>query len=275
MAANNTIGVFDSGIGGLTVVKELHALAPGERIVYFGDTARVPYGTKSVETVRRYTAEDTELLMQHNVSLIVVAGNTVSAVALDVARKIAGNIPVIGMIDPAAREAVNTTRNGRIGIIGTQATVTSKAYDEAIAQEATLQGKMVESFSAACPLFVPLAEEGWIDHQATKLIADEYLRPLREHEVDTLILGCTHYPVLVDAIQEAIGDNVTLINSGAVAAKEVRDHIEYGNNTSAEHLYLVSDIPTKFRSVGERFLGRKLSNIHQVLYKEAWVIKRA
>jgi glutamate racemase len=242
--------------------------------VYFGDTARVPYGTKSVETVRRYTAEDTELLMQYNVSLIVVACNTVSAVALDVAGSVAGNIPVIGMIDPAAREAVKVTRNGRIGIIGTQATITSKAYDNVITQEAAIQGKVIQSFSVACPLFVPLAEEGWIDHSATELIADQYLASLREQEVDTLILGCTHYPVLADAIQKAIGTNVTLINSGAVAAREVQAHIPSGNTIDAEHLYLVSDIPTKFRSVGERFLGRELSNIHQVLYKEAWVTKR-
>jgi glutamate racemase len=225
VAASNTIGVFDSGIGGLTVVKELNALAPNERIVYFGDTARVPYGTKSVETVRRYTAEDTELLLQQGISLLVVACNTVSAVALDVARTLAGDIPVIGMIDPAAREAADITKNGRIGIIGTQATVASKAYDEAIAREAAKQGKMIETFSVACPLFVPLAEEGLIEHQATKLIADDYLSSLREAEVDTLILGCTHYPVLRDAIQEAIGKYVTLINSGAVAAREVEDYI--------------------------------------------------
>jgi glutamate racemase len=275
VAASNTIGVFDSGIGGLTVVKELNALAPNERIVYFGDTARVPYGTKSVETVRRYTAEDTELLLQQGISLLVVACNTVSAVALDVARTLAGDIPVIGMIDPAAREAADITKNGRIGIIGTQATVASKAYDEAIAREAAKQGKMIETFSVACPLFVPLAEEGLIEHQATKLIADDYLSSLREAEVDTLILGCTHYPVLRDAIQEAIGKYVTLINSGAVAAREVEDYISHSATRDSEHTFLVSDIPAKFRSVGERFLGRELPNIHQVLYKEAWVIKRA
>lgn len=274
MTTINSIGVFDSGIGGLTVVKELHALATGGRIVYFGDTARVPYGTKSVETVRRYTAEDTELLLQHSVSLIVVACNTVSAVALDVASEIAGSIPVIGMINPAAKEAINKTRNGRIGVIGTQATIASKAYDNALKIESELQDKRVTTYSAACPLFVPLAEEGLTEHQATKLIAEEYLQTLRKHDIDTLILGCTHYPVLENIIQEVIGSDVTLINSGAVAAREVAHHIGTNPKTNDESVYLVSDIPDKFRTIGELFLGKDIPNIHQVLYKEAWVIKR-
>jgi glutamate racemase len=275
VAENNTIGVFDSGIGGLTVVKELFALVPNERIVYFGDTARVPYGTKSVETVRRYAAEDTELLLSHNISLIVVACNTVSAVALDVVRSLAGDIPVIGMIEPAARSAVESSERGRIGIIGTQATIASNAYETALRSEAGRFGKQIETFSVACPLFVPLAEEGWGDHPAAELIAAEYLSNLRDNEIDTLILGCTHYPVLADIIQESVGDSVKLINSGAVAAREVQNHIAHSSSPAKGHMFFVSDIPTKFQTVGERFLGRKLPPVRLVVYKEAWVAPKA
>jgi glutamate racemase len=275
VAENNTIGVFDSGIGGLTVVKELFALVPNERIVYFGDTARVPYGTKSVETVRRYAAEDTELLLSHNISLIVVACNTVSAVALDVVRSLAGDIPVIGMIEPAARLAVESSERGRIGIIGTQATIASNAYETVLRSEARRLGKQIETFSIACPLFVPLAEEGWGEHPAAELIADEYLSTLRDAEIDTLILGCTHYPVLADIIQESVGEGVKLINSGAVAAEEVQNHIAHSPSPAKGHMFFVSDIPAKFQTVGERFLGRKLPSVRPVVYKEAWVAPKA
>lgn len=268
------IGVFDSGIGGLTVVRELMQIVPNERIVYFGDTARVPYGSKSKDTIRRYAAEDTELLLAQNVSLIVIACNTVSAVALETVQSHAGAIPVIGMIAPAAKEAVDQTRNNRIGIIGTRATVASRAYDDAIAHEATNAGKMIETFSAPCPLFVPLAEEGWDQHQAAELIAEEYLQPLKDKEVDTLILGCTHYPVLIETIRNVMGDSVTLINSGAVAAKEVQYHIAHPSSEPHENVFMVSDVPAKFQEIGERFLGAPLPNVHQVHFKEAWVMQR-
>ncbi len=266
----SSIGVFDSGIGGLTVVHELFEQLPNERIVYFGDTARVPYGSKSVEIIRRYASEDTELLLQYNPSLIVVACNTVSAVALDVVKATAGNIPVVGMIGPACLEAVATTTNGRIGIIGTQATVTSKAYDNGI--NAVALGKNIRTFSQACPLLVPLAEEGWQDHRATTLIVEAYLSPLKKAEVDTLILGCTHYPVLSTVIGNYMGPDVTLINSGAVAARNIKGYTTNTTNLSAEHLFLVSDVPSKFQSVGERFLGYKLPLTKQVIFKEAWVV---
>src|SRR5439155_5734366 len=190
-------------------------------IVYFGDTARVPYGSKSVETVQRYAREDTELLLAYDVKLIVVACNTVSATALEEVERTARGIPVIGMIGPCAEEAVRMTKNGKIGIIGTEATIASGAYERAIKE----QRENVETFSIACPLFVPLAEEGWTDHAATELIAREYLTELKEKGVDTLILGCTHYPVLANIIQRVVGSNVTLVNSGAAAAKKVLDWI--------------------------------------------------
>ena len=272
--ATPSIGVFDSGIGGLTVVKELFASVPNARIVYFGDTARVPYGTKSVSTVRRYTEEDTDLLLQHHVSLIVVACNTVSAVALDVAKRLAGKIPVIGMIEPAAAEAVRTTRNGKIGIIGTQATIASKAYEEAISSAAQATGKTVSTYSQACPLFVPLAEEGWQDHEVAALATKEYLAPIVREGIDTLILGCTHYPVLANVIQRVVGNDVQLINSGAVAAKQVQS-ADFGSTKDVpEHLFMVSDLPSRFRNVGENFLGRPLPTMHEVVFKEAWVLNK-
>jgi glutamate racemase len=271
-----SIGVFDSGIGGLTVVKELLECVPHERIVYFGDTARVPYGSKSVETVQRYSREDTELLLAHDVKLIVIACNTVSAVALEAVKETAQGIPVIGMIEPCVREAARSTKNNRIGIIGTEATVASKAYERGLIEEGRTLGKVIEVFSQACPLFVPLAEEGWTDHEATRLVAEEYLRGLKEEQVDTLILGCTHYPILTSIIQRVMGDNVRLINSGAVAAQEVRHFIDGRSSKTAvtDHLVLVSDVPRKFQQVGERFLGRAIPVAKQVQWKEAWVITR-
>jgi glutamate racemase len=270
------IGVFDSGIGGLTVVRELLDTLPNERIVYFGDTARVPYGGKSVETIKRYAAEDTELLLAHDVKLIVAACNTVSANALEEVERAAGGVPVIGMIGPCAREALKRTKSGRIGIIGTEATIASRAYETQIARKAEAASNQTKTFSQACPLFVPLAEEGWIDHPATEMIVREYLAPLIENDIDTLILGCTHYPVLIDAIQRVVGPGVTLINSGEAAAHAVSDLLKPGtpNGKKPDHMILVSDVPRKFQSIGERFLGRKLPIARQVVFKEAWVIGR-
>jgi glutamate racemase len=269
MPSVESICVFDSGIGGLTVVKELFKRLPDERIVYFGDTARVPYGSKSVETVRRYAREDTELLLKHHPKLIVVACNTVSAVALDVVESVANGIPVIGMITPACREAVSVSVTGKIGIIGTEATIASKAYEKELAQEAQRTGKHVDTFAKACPLFVPLAEEGWEEKIVAELVAREYLDSL--HCIDTLILGCTHYPVLAKVIQNVMGPKVTLINSGAIAAQEVRMLEKELTNSKPDHLFLVSDIPRKFQSIGERFLGFELPETKQVVFEEAWI----
>ncbi|HWF43010.1 MAG TPA: glutamate racemase [Candidatus Kapabacteria bacterium] len=275
--SDKPIGVFDSGIGGMTVVKELFTTVPQERIVYFGDTARLPYGTKSVETVQRYAREDTELLLAQDVKLIVVACNTVSATALGEVERLAHGIPVIGMIEPCAEEAVRVTKTGHIGIIGTEATIASKAYETLIEREARRQSKPCFTISLACPLFVPLAEEGWTDHAATRLIAKEYLKDLKQQNIDTLILGCTHYPVLNEVIQEAVGPHVTLVNSGAAAAKKVsallgRDRSQ--STVAPEHVVLVSDVPRKFQKIGERFLGRPLPEARQVVWKESWVVRR-
>jgi glutamate racemase len=258
------IGVFDSGIGGLTVVRALTRRLPHENIVYFGDTARVPYGPKSPAVVREYAAHDVAVLMAHNVKAVVVACNTVSAVALDVVQKLA-RVPVIGMIAPGAAACLAATRRRSVGVIGTIATINSNAYGHAMRQ----LDPDVRVVARACPLFVPLAEEGWIDHAATHLIAKEYLFPLTLENIDSLILGCTHYPVLRTAIERAVGPEVRLIDSGEAAAAEVErllDDLDL-RNPSADRPNLqfsVSDIPAKFTEVGERFLGQKLGRVHRV-----------
>jgi glutamate racemase len=258
------IGVFDSGVGGLTVVRALTARLPHENIVYFGDTARVPYGPKSPEVVREYAAQDVAFLAGHRVKMVVVACNTVSAVALDVVQNHA-RVPVVGVILPGAAAAVQASSHRRIGIIGTQGTVNSGTYVHAIrALDAEIQ-----TVSAPCPLFVPLAEEGWVDHQATRLIAKEYLFPLTLEKIDTLILGCTHYPLLAPAIRAAVGPGVTLIDSGEAAAAEVErlldEHDMRSPSTQRPHLqFFVSDIPAKFAQVGERFLGQSMGRVRRV-----------
>jgi glutamate racemase len=246
------------------VVRALTQRLPHENIVYFGDTARVPYGPKSPLVVREYAAQDVDFLMSQGVKMVVVACNTVSAVALDVVQKRA-RVPVVGVILPGASEAVNATKNRRVGIIGTSATVNSGAYTNAIRQ---LNGE-VQVFAQACPLFVPLAEEGWTDHKATAMIAREYLFPLGLEKMDTLVLGCTHYPVLRKAIEAAVGPKVTLIDSGAAAAVEVEKMLEELDlrNPSRDRPNLqfhVSDVPAKFSEVGERFLGQSMGKVHRV-----------
>lgn len=258
------IGVFDSGIGGLTVVRALTHRLPHENIVYFGDTARVPYGPKSPQVVRDYAAQDVDFLISRGVKMVVIACNTVSAVALDVVQKRA-KVPVVGVIQPGASTAVTSSQRKRIGIIGTEATVASQAYAHAIRQ----LDPSVKAFARACPLFVPLAEEGWMDHAATRMIAKEYLFPLTQEKIDTLILGCTHYPVLRAAIQEAVGQAVTLIDSGEATAGVVADLLDAEGltNPSPDHPNLqfhVSDIPAKFAEVGERFLGHTMGRVHRV-----------
>ncbi|MCU0454472.1 MAG: glutamate racemase [Bacteroidetes bacterium] len=260
------IGVFDSGIGGLTVVRSLLRHLPHENIVYFGDTARVPYGSKSPQVVREYTLQDTDVLLKHNVKMIVVACNTVSAVALDVVQKRAGaGTPVMGVILPGATAAVAATRNKRIGIIGTQGTIASRSYTNAIRE----LDPAVEVFGQACPLFVPLAEEGWTDHKATELIAREYLHPLVQQKVDTVVLACTHYPILSEVIQRIVPPAVRLIDSGEATGHAVAELLgrsgELNPSTLAPNLqFFVSDIPYKFTEVGERFLGARLGRVQRV-----------
>lgn len=258
------IGVFDSGIGGLTVVRALMEHLPHENLIYFGDTARVPYGSKSSQVIREYAIQDTEFLLSKNVKMIVIACNTVSSVALDVVIK-RSKLPVIGVIQPGAETAVKSTKNKRIGVIGTPATILSNTYTNTIRQI----DSSIETFSRACPLFVPLAEEGFIEHPATELIAKEYLFDLKLKKIDTLILGCTHYPILSKIIQKVIGDNVNLIDSGECAAHQVKKVLEETGLKNPSKLkanleFYVSDLPHKFTEIGERFLGKKMGKVKVV-----------
>jgi glutamate racemase len=264
MDASKPIGVFDSGIGGMTVVRALTQQLPNENIVYFGDTARVPYGPKSPQVVREYALQDTDVLLEHDVKLLVIACNTVSAVALDVVQKRA-KVPVVGVILPGAAASVQASKKKRIGIIGTLGTILSNAYTNAIRQI----DPDVKVFGQACPLFVPLAEEGWIEHKATDLIAKEYLFPLTLEKIDTLVLGCTHYPILKNVIDTVLHHSVTLIDSGEATAVVVKDKLSelslLNTNTQKPNLqFYVSDVPHKFTEIGERFLGKKLGKVHRI-----------
>lgn len=258
------IGVFDSGIGGLTVVKRLIAALPNENIVYFGDTARVPYGSKSNETVIQYSIENTSLLMEKDIKALVVACNTASSVAIPVLKQ-KFNLPIIGMIESGSAYAVNETQNNKIGIIGTRATIYNKAYSKAINK----LNKKIEVHEITCPLFVPLAEEGWMTHKATYTIAEEYLSDLKLVDVDTLVLGCTHYPILVNVIQDVVGDKVKLIDSGVAAAVSVKHELTKldlltNSSTLGNVEYYVSDIPTKFKDLAQLFLGRPIEKVNRI-----------
>lgn len=262
--ADSAIGVFDSGIGGLTVVHELMACLPNEDIVYYGDTARVPYGTKSPEAVLRFSRENLAFLKTKNVKLIVVACNTASSVALPALQE-EEDMPLIGVLLPGAHAAVRATRRNRIAVIGTTATITSSAYEKAL--RAIDPG--IEIWTRQCPLFVPLVEEGWLDNEITYLTAKKYLDSLIEFQVDTLVLGCTHYPLLKGVISRVVGERVVLVDSAQETAKEVKRVLKDNNLMSAGHgkgnfTVYVSDIPYLFREVGERFLGRPIDRVERV-----------
>jgi len=261
---NRPIGIFDSGVGGLTVVSEIFKMLPGENIVYFGDVGRSPYGGRSKEIITQFTRQDVNFLMEHKVKFIVAACNTASAVALNIIRD-EYDIDMLGVIEPGAKAAVQYTQNKRVGIIGTKATIGSDSYARAM-QKKNPQTKV---FSLACPLFVPLAEEGYIDKEATYLIARDYLKSLIDLEIDTLVLGCTHYPLLKSVIGKVMGDSVRLIDSAEETAREVASILSVKDlmRPSGEevgHKFYVSDVPDKFTQITERFLGRNINNITRV-----------
>lgn len=264
MEKEKPIGVFDSGIGGLTVVKEIMSKLPNERIIYFGDTARVPYGSKSNETVIEYSLQDAAFLVQKNVKIIVVACNTASSVAIPALRA-KFSVPVVGMIEAGSAYAAKETAAGKIGVIGTRSTIANRSYSK----ELKRINQEFDVFEKACPLFVPLAEEGWIDHNATLEIAEEYLRELKELSVDTLLLGCTHYPILKPVIQKVMGEKVKLIDSGVAAAQRVASELDrIGLRSNSNGLgvvsYYVSDIPSTFEKVASLFLGKPVSHVTKV-----------
>jgi glutamate racemase len=258
------IGIFDSGLGGLTVAHAIFEALPHDSTVYFGDTARVPYGPKSPDTVRRYSLEILNWLLEQRVKAVVVACNTSTAHALD-ALTATSPVPVIGVIGPGAAAAARATRSGIIGIIGTAGTVASRAYVRAL--EAIDPSLTV--VQRACPLLVPLAEEGWFDHPAAELIASEYLAPLREAGVDTLVLGCTHYPLMAPLLRGLMGPEVTLVDSAretarAVAAALTESGLEAPGDSVAVHRFAASDDAARFREVGARFLGGKVLDVEVV-----------
>ena len=257
------IGVFDSGIGGLTVVRELMRQLPHESIIYFGDTARVPYGNKSPETVQRYSGEIADFLEHRGVKAIVVACNTATAHALPVlvAER---SVPVIGVVEPGARAAVAASRGGRIGVIGTLGTVRSGAYERAIH---TLRPDASVT-ARPCPLFVPLVEEGWTEHAAARIVAREYLAPLVQDHIDTLVLGCTHYPLLKPLLRDELGADVRLIDSAeetaAETARVLRGRgLEAPASAEPHYHFVSSDTPAQFRELGQRFLGRAIDEVER------------
>jgi len=263
-ASRSPIGVFDSGIGGLTVVKRLASTLPNENIIYFGDTARVPYGSKSNSTVIEYSIQNTRFLLQKNVKAVIVACNTASSIAIPDLKKMF-DIPIIGMIEPGSRMALKKSGNKKIGVIGTRATIANLAYSSEIKK----MNDKAQVFEKPCPLFVPLAEEGWIKHRATFEIAEEYLRELRESGIDTLVMGCTHYPILSEVIQKVIGSGVTLIDSGVASSELIKIELEKFDllsnaKVTGSQEYYVSDIPVKFKEVAELFLGKEINHVHKV-----------
>ena len=262
--SSRPIGIFDSGIGGLTVARAIYDRLPGESTIYFGDTARVPYGPKSPETVRRYSLEILDWLLEQDVKAVVIACNTSTAHALE-ALQAASPVPVIGVIEPGARAAITASRGGTIGVIGTAGTIASNAYARAI--RGIRSGARVEQ--RACPLFVPLVEEGWFEHPAADLIAREYLTPFTEAGVGTLVLGCTHYPLLRPLLQQVMGPDVRLIDSGEetarVVAAALRERgLEAPEGAPATHRFVVSDDEARFRQVGARFIGDRLDRAEVV-----------
>jgi glutamate racemase len=255
----SAIGVFDSGIGGLTVLHKIMETLPNENTVYLGDTARAPYGTKSVETIRRYSFENAGFLLEKDVKLVIVACNTSTAIALMRLRD-GLSIPVVGVIDPGVRGATKSTRNKKIGVIGTEATIESGAYTRALKEF----DPGIEVYSRACPLFVPLVEEGWTDNEVAEMTVKAYLGSLKQSGIDTLILGCTHYPLLKKPIRNFMGKGVRLVDSAEETAREVESVLKKDalirKSGKGVHSFFVTDAPDRFIKVGRRFLGEKVES---------------
>jgi len=260
----DAIGVFDSGVGGLTVAKQLFRQLPSESVIYLGDTARVPYGTKSGDTVRRYADSCAGLLAERGIKLLVVACNTASAYALEYLRSRYA-LPIIGVIEPGARAAAAVTRTGKVGVIGTDGTIQSRSYEDALhGYDAAIQ-----VHAKSCPLFVPLADEGWVAGDVPRAVAQTYLGEMNTLEMDTLVLGCTHYPLLKDVIRDVIGPKVAMVDSAEATAQVVADTLKESDLMTDEnalpiHQFYASDAPDTFRRVGERFLGQSIADVEWV-----------
>lgn len=269
---NKPIGIFDSGVGGLTVLKEINKLLPKENLIYLGDTARVPYGIRSPETVIKYSLQCAEFLYKNGIKLLVVACNTSSSISLDVLRK-NFNIPVLGVIEPGAKTALRVTKNKKIGVIGTEATIQSNAYSVKIKNinpDATV-------ISKSCPLFVPIVEEGIIEGNIADLIIERYLKEIKESGIDTLILGCTHYPLLKSAIKKYL-NNINLVDSAEAIAKDVEELLREkkllnNQKSNATKLFHVTDSPDRFKKIGEIFLNFEIDNISKISLDEEGITK--
>jgi glutamate racemase len=258
------IGVFDSGIGGLTVTRALMQHLPHESILYFGDTARVPYGVKSAETIAQYATQITDFLLERRVKLLIVACNTMAAVAADAIR-LRSPVPVLDVIEVGAQVAALNTRNRRVGVIGTLTTVGSRAYDTAIHRH----DSAIAIHSQACPLLVPLAEEGWLEHSVTLLTAQEYLAPVLAQGIDTLVLGCTHYPLLRPLLAGVAGNAVQLVDSAETTATQTAElltrlNLRNPGKVPPAHRFFVTDVPQRFQAMGERFLGQPLADVQVI-----------
>ncbi len=262
--SSKPIGVFDSGLGGLTVVRELRSQLPRESIVYFGDIARLPYGTKSRSQIQRFSLQNTEFLLQKGIKALVVACNSSSSAAFRLLKQ-RFSLPIVSVIEPAVAECLRRTQTGRVGVIGTTATIESRVYEEALRRG----GSRIRVFTQSCPLFVPLVEEGWLNGGVTERVIETYLGPLAEKKVDTLILGCTHYPLLRERLQKFFGPRVELIDSAEPTVKRLASFLEEeellcGKNGRPKFEVFTSDLPRNFLHVGERFLGEKLPKVKVV-----------
>lgn len=262
------IGIFDSGLGGLTVVRAVRRLLPSEDIVYFGDIARLPYGIKSPAQILRYSKDNTEFLLEHRIKALVVACNSSASASLEVLQN-CYRVPIIAdVIRPAAAEAARQTVNGRIGIMGTQATVRSGAYEKYLKKFS--DGKSIKVFSVAAPLLVSLVETGWLRDSVTRDVIDRYVQPLLAHKIDTLILGCTHFPLLKDTIRECVGQKVRIIDAAPLLAEGLKRSLERSrllipaNGRTGKLNVFVSDAPEDFKRIGERFLGEPLQRVKKM-----------
>jgi len=261
---NKPVGVFDSGVGGLTVVKQIFRKLPGEQVIYFGDTGRFPYGIRSAEVIKSFSRQNVNFLLEQKVKIIVVACNTASAHALDYSKKIF-NIPMVGVIEPGAKAAAGYTKNGRIGVIGTEGTIESSSYTKALLKI----NPRLKVFSMACPLFVALAENGYINKEAAYLIAEDYLGFMKQKNIDTLVLGCTHYPPLKNVIRKVMGKHVRLVDSAEETARSVKALLaDLQLNSRAKkvkaHKYFVSDTPDKMKRMSRHFVGRQIKRVIRI-----------
>lgn len=260
---NLSIGVFDSGMGGLTVLRELTSLLPYEHFLYLGDTARLPYGNRSAYTVTKYSLENALFLLTKGIKLLVIACNTSSALSLSIIKKKLP-VPVIGVIEAGAREALKQTKTKRVGVIGTKGTINSMAYDKAMLKIEPA----IEVFSKSCPLFVPIVEEGLEGDRVAVLMAEKYLSDFAGKEIDALVMGCTHYPVLQDVIQHVIGPSVSIVHTGRETAKEVKSALEARHvlrtKSKGSTEYFVTDAPEAFREIGSRILGQDIEKVRRL-----------